>query len=660
MVTPDAGAAQPAHARSNGTRVRDTWPAGHAGRRDRAQRRRHRRRWPPTCRAWRWSRCSSRSGSTAAPTARRACCARAIASPARSAPPARCWSTCCRCCSAPASTRCVLRADQSLEAARARARLLPRPLPGRRVDAAAAVRAAAGCGARCARRAVQRRRRHMSAIDAVRAPHRRLRRSASRMRVALLQRRRARARRPHRAGHQPGRRGHGRHRPDRAPRPADRDRHAARPASCTPRRSALIPRIEAALRPRRSRSIEPRARGGGRTSCRRNGERAMYESIELRKACCGIRKLEPLSRMLAGRSAWVTGLRREQSNERGDVPFSDRDDDGRVKLNPLADWSWDDVWHYIAHARRALQPAARPSSIPSIGCAPCTRAIARRRRLPRRPLVVGGRGRQGVRPARATHDEPARLDDRSRAHERPVDRRAAAARARPHATSTGSRKKRSSSCAKSPPRSSARPCCSRAARIRASCCAWPRRRSRRTARRHQFKGRLPFPLLHVDTGHNFPEVIEFRDRRVAEMGERLVVGHLEDSIAARHACAWRTRSNRATATRRVTLLEAIEEHRFDVLIGGARRDEEKARAKERIFIAPRQLRPMAAEGAAARAVDAVQHAHQAGRAHARVPDQQLDRARRLALHRAREHPAARPVLRARARGRSAARACWCR
>ena len=98
----------------------------------------------------------------------------------------------------------------------------------------------------------------------------------------------------------------------------------------------------------------------------------------------------------------------------------------------------------------------------------------------------------------------------------------------------------------------------------------------------QFKGRLPFPLLHVDTGHNFPEVIEFRDRRVAEMGERLVVGHLEDSIkrgTIRLSHPLESRNGHQT----VTLLEAIEEHRFDVLIGGARRDEEKARAKERIF-----------------------------------------------------------------------------
>ncbi len=97
-----------------------------------------------------------------------------------------------------------------------------------------------------------------------------------------------------------------------------------------------------------------------------------------------------------------------------------------------------------------------------------------------------------------------------------------------------------------------------------------------------FKGRLPFPLLHVDTGHNFAEVIAFRDQRVAEMGERLVVGHLDDSIArgtVRLAHALESRNGHQT----VALLEAIEQHRFDALIGGARRDEEKARAKERIF-----------------------------------------------------------------------------
>jgi len=78
---------------------------------------------------------------------------------------------------------------------------------------------------------------------------------------------------------------------------------------------------------------------------RTHGERAMYDSVALRKACCAVRKLEPLSRMLAGRSAWVTGLRREQSNQRGGVPTSETDDAGRVKFNPIAVWSWADVWH---------------------------------------------------------------------------------------------------------------------------------------------------------------------------------------------------------------------------------------------------------------------------------------------------------------------------
>jgi len=100
--------------------------------------------------------------------------------------------------------------------------------------------------------------------------------------------------------------------------------------------------------------------------------------------------------------------------------------------------------------------------------------------------------------------------------------------------------------------------------------------------KNTFTGKLPFPLLHVDTGHNFPEVISFRDQRVAALGERLVVGHLEDSMkrgTVRLTHPLESRNGHQT----VTLLEAIEEHRFDCLIGGARRDEEKARAKERIF-----------------------------------------------------------------------------
>ena len=108
---------------------------------------------------------------------------------------------------------------------------------------------------------------------------------------------------------------------------------------------------------------------------RTHGERAMYDSIELRKGCCAIRKLEPLSRMLKDRSAWVTGMRREQSANRGTVEFSELDDKGRAKFNPLADWSWADVWHYIASHDVPYNPL-HDEFMPSIGCAPCTRAIA--------------------------------------------------------------------------------------------------------------------------------------------------------------------------------------------------------------------------------------------------------------------------------------------
>jgi len=95
-------------------------------------------------------------------------------------------------------------------------------------------------------------------------------------------------------------------------------------------------------------------------------------------------------------------------------------------------------------------------------------------------------------------------------------------------------------------------------------------------------GGFPFPLMHIDTGHNFPEVIAFRDRRAAELGERLIVRSVEDSIR-RGTVRPRTQTDSRNAAQSVTLLEAIGEFGFDAAIGGARRDEEKARAKERLF-----------------------------------------------------------------------------
>ncbi len=96
-------------------------------------------------------------------------------------------------------------------------------------------------------------------------------------------------------------------------------------------------------------------------------------------------------------------------------------------------------------------------------------------------------------------------------------------------------------------------------------------------------GPFPFPLMHVDTGHNFPEVIEFRDRRVAELGERLIVASVQESIDSGRAVEEKGARASRNQLQTVTLLDAIAEHKFDAAFGGARRDEERARAKERVF-----------------------------------------------------------------------------
>jgi phosphoadenosine phosphosulfate reductase len=112
-----------------------------------------------------------------------------------------------------------------------------------------------------------------------------------------------------------------------------------------------------------------------------HGNDAMRRSVELRKACCGLRKVEPLARALAGKSGWLTGLRREQSGFRADVPDVEMQDvivggvpASRTKINPVADWTWGDIWHFIALEGIPYNPL-HDAFFPSIGCAPCTRAI---------------------------------------------------------------------------------------------------------------------------------------------------------------------------------------------------------------------------------------------------------------------------------------------
>ena len=107
----------------------------------------------------------------------------------------------------------------------------------------------------------------------------------------------------------------------------------------------------------------------------RHGPNPFYRSVELRRLCCQIRKLEPLRRALLGAMAWVTGLRREQSPERSDVPKVGWDEEfGLVKLNPLADWTSAQVWDRI-RAKNLPYNRLHDAGYPSVGCAPCTRAV---------------------------------------------------------------------------------------------------------------------------------------------------------------------------------------------------------------------------------------------------------------------------------------------
>ncbi|HQF49101.1 MAG TPA: sulfate adenylyltransferase subunit CysD, partial [Flavobacterium alvei] len=104
----------------------------------------------------------------------------------------------------------------------------------------------------------------------------------------------------------------------------------------------------------------------------------------------------------------------------------------------------------------------------------------------------------------------------------------------------------------------------------------------RLAQKAFFPAKIPFPLLHVDTGHNFPETIEFRDRLVKELGLELIVRNVQDAIDEGKVVEESGKYSSRNSLQTTTLLDAIEEFKFDACIGGARRDEEKARAKERI------------------------------------------------------------------------------
>ena len=144
---------------------------------------------------------------------------------------------------------------------------------------------------------------------------------------------------------------------------------------------------------------------------------------------------------------------------------------------------------------------------------------------------------------------------------------------------------------------------------------------------------FPFPLMHVDTGHNFPEVIEFRDRRVAELGERLIVASVQDSIDAGRVVEEQGPRASRNQLQTVTLLDAIAEHGFDAAFGGARRDEERARAKERVFSFRDDFGQWDPKSQRPELWNLYNGRIKKGENVQGVPDLQLDRARRVGVHR---------------------------
>ena len=266
--------------------------------------------------------------------------------------------------------------------------------------------------------------------------------------------------------------------------------------------------------------------------------------------CCGTHKVAALERALDGLDAWVTGLRREQSPTRADAELRGVGRAPRpVEVQPAGRLDREGRLGLHRRARPALQPAARPGLLLDR-----LRAVYPARQRPRGPL--GRVGEDRVRPARgrgmSVIDTPRELTHLEALESEAIHvfREVAAELESPVLLFSGGKD---------------------------SIVLL------RLAEKAFRPGGFPFPVMHVDTGHNFDEVIEFRDRRVQELGERLIVASVQETIDSGRATEETGPRASRNRLQTITLLDAIEEHGFDAAFGGARRDEERARAKERVM-----------------------------------------------------------------------------
>src|SRR5690625_2737855 len=335
-----------------------------------------------------------------------------------------------------------------------------------------------------------------------------------------------------------------------------------------------------------------------------HGLYGFYQSTQLRQKCCHIRKVAPLKRYLAHRSAWITGQRQEQAQSRAQIPAQEFDTQFQLqKFNPLRAWSHEALWQVI-HQHNIPYNPLHDQGYPSIGCAPCTRAIE-----PGESLRAGrwwwekdSHQECGLHlsPTQAASTpDPSQQIETNTLTIKHNTRNNIHDNVRDHIRDLNAHGQKETQPANTRAPISLAVNDAHLDWLEAEAIYVLREIAAETQRpallfsggkdsavllklaeKAFYPGKLPFPLLHIDTGHNYPEVLAFRDKRVAETQAELIVGHVDDSIrrgtvVLPHAQASR---NAAQAT---TLLETIEQHRIDACLGGARRDEEKARAKER-------------------------------------------------------------------------------
>ena len=309
--------------------------------------------------------------------------------------------------------------------------------------------------------------------------------------------------------------------------------------------------------------------------------------------CCQLRKVDPINATLAGYEAWVTGVRREDNVLRAHTPLIEWDEAHQlVKINPIAAWSFDELLDYAVTHQVPVNPLLT-QGYPSIGCAPCTRAVApgedpragRWAGLAKTECGLHNSSDQTITPVETTFVSA--LQNVSLSPSEPVVERAETPLAEVSTSSTsegGSARGRRLSQLKELESEAIHIIREAVTELERPVLLFSGGKDSvvmlHLAAKAFWPAPVPFPLLHVDPGHNFPEVLAYRDAEVERRGVRLIVTKVQDYIDDGRLL------ERADGTRNPLqtqpLLDAIAEGRFDAVFGGGRRDEEKARAKERV------------------------------------------------------------------------------